>query len=215
MSEAVVGDEQAELVAQRVAELVGLAEGSGSVEEGFWAVRRLFEALSRDRPLVLVFEDVHWAEPKLLDLVEHLGDRASGPILALSITRPELLEHRPSWRDGSVWLRPLPEQHSQALVASLPGGAELPAELRSRIVAIAEGNPLFAEELLAYVEERGPRGSRMSRHQSKRFSPAVSTCSSQRCAPSSNERPWSAGSSRAMRCQRFRPPRRRSCLPTS
>ena len=158
LSEALLGDDEADLVVRRVAELVGLVEGSGSVEEGFWAVRRLFEALSRDRPLVLVFEDVHWAEPKLLDLVEHLGERAAGPIVSLAITRPELLEHRPSWRDGSVWLRPLPEQHSEALVASLPGGAELPAELRSRIVAIAEGNPLFAEELLAYVEERGPSG---------------------------------------------------------
>ena len=87
--------EDAELVTQRVLELVGLAEGTAAAGEGAWAVRRLFEALGRERPLLLVFEDVHWAEPTLLDLIEQLAERATGPILAVCIARPELLDERP------------------------------------------------------------------------------------------------------------------------
>ena len=147
--------EDAELVAQRVSELVGLAEGTAPAGEGAWAVRRLFEALARQRPLLLVFEDVHWAEPTLLDLIEQLGERASGPILAVCIARPELLDERPAWAGRALVLEPLAEKESVALLASLPGGDELTAEARGRIVEVAAGNPLFAEQLFAYVAERG------------------------------------------------------------
>ena len=148
--------EDAELVTQRVLELVGLAEGTAPAGEGAWAVRRLFEALGRERPLLLVFEDVHWAEPTLLDLIEQLAERASGPILAVCIARPELLDERPSWAERALVLEPLAEDESVALLASLPGGDELTAEARQRIVDVTAGNPLFAEQLFAYVDERGP-----------------------------------------------------------
>ena len=148
--------EDAELVAQRVLELVGLAEGTAPAGEGAWAVRRLFEALARERPLLLVFEDVHWAEPTLLDLIEQLAERATGPILAVCIARPELLDERPAWAERALVLEPLAEEESVALLASLPGGDELTAEARQRIVEVTAGNPLFAEQLFAYADERGP-----------------------------------------------------------
>ena len=148
--------EDAELVTQRVLELVGLAEGTAPAGEGAWAVRRLFEALGRERPLLLVFEDVHWAEPTLLDLIEQLAERATGPILAVCIARPELLDERPSWAERALVLEPLAEEESVALLASLPGGDELTAEARQRIVEVTAGNPLFAEQLFAYADERGP-----------------------------------------------------------
>jgi predicted ATPase len=148
--------EDADLVEQRVLELVGLAEGTAPAGEGAWAVRRLFEALGRERPLLLVFEDVHWAEPTLLDLIEQLAERATGSILVVCIARPELLDARRGWSEHALVLGPLAEQDSVALLASLPGGDELSAEARKRIVAIAAGNPLFAEQLFAYVAERGP-----------------------------------------------------------
>ncbi len=134
----------------------GLAEGTAPADEGAWAVRRLFEALARERPLLLVFEDVHWAEPTLLDLIEQLAERASGPILAVCIARPELLDERPSWAERALVLEPLAEEESVELLASLPGGDELTAEARQRIVDVTAGNPLFAEQLFAYVNERGP-----------------------------------------------------------
>ena len=109
-------------VAQRVLELVGLAEGAGVLVEGLWAVRRLFEALARPRSLLLVVEDVHWAEPTLLDLVEQVAERAAGPILILCIARPEVFDERPGWREAAIELAPLPDQHLQALVSALPGG---------------------------------------------------------------------------------------------
>ena len=147
--------EDAELVTQRVLELVGLAEGTAPAGEGAWAVRRLFEALAHKRPLVLLFEDVHWAEPTLLDLIEQLAERATGRILVLCIARPELLDDRPAWGARALTLEPLAEEESVELLASLPGGEQLTEEARGRIVAIAAGNPLFAEQLFAYVAERG------------------------------------------------------------
>ena len=126
-----------------------------SLEECLWAVRRLFEALARQRPLLLVFEDVHWAEPTLLDLVEQVADRAVGTILILCIARPEVFEERPGWRDAAIELAPLRDQHLHALLSALPGGRQIAPEFGGRLVAIAGGNPLFAEELLAYVDEQG------------------------------------------------------------
>jgi DNA-binding SARP family transcriptional activator len=156
IEKALEGDDDAQLVAQRVLEVLGLAEGTAPAGEGTWAVRRLVEALGRERPLVLLFEDVHWAEPTLLDLIEQLAERATGPILILCIARPELLDDRPAWTERALTLEPLAADESVELLASLPGGEQLTEEARKRIVLIAAGNPLFAEQLFAYVAERGP-----------------------------------------------------------
>jgi predicted ATPase/DNA-binding SARP family transcriptional activator len=147
------GVEGAELVAERVLGAIGQAE-PGPREETFWAVRRLFEAVARRRPLVLVVEDVHWAQPTLLDLLEYLVGFSSGaPILLICLARPELFEARPGWaapQEGRrlVALDPLPEEDARELVVSL-GAGRLDERVRARIVETGEGNPLFLEQLVA------------------------------------------------------------------
>ncbi len=117
-----------ELVAQRVSELSGIAEGSTGAEEGFDAVRRFLEAVGRRRPLVVVFDDIHWAETTFLDLVEHLADwsRGAPSLLLLCMARPELLEVRPRWAGGklnatTVLLEPLSDAECMELVSNLVG----------------------------------------------------------------------------------------------
>jgi DNA-binding SARP family transcriptional activator len=146
------GDENADVVAQRIAELTGDAEGAASTGELLWAVRRFLEALARKRPVLLVFDDIHWAEPTLLDLIEYLAAWTSeAPVLVLCIARPELLEKRPGWeRAHAIRLDPLSPDESARLVEEL---AKVPDDVRSRIVDAAEGNALFVEQLLAYVIE--------------------------------------------------------------
>ena len=151
------GEEDGEQVAQRIAELTGLAEGPAAPGEAFWAVRRLVEALAREQPLLLALDDVHWAEPTLLDLVEYLGQWAEGPILVLCLARPDLLETRPGWGGPTstgfvVELEPLPADESAELLAQL-ADEPLAEETRERIVEQSGGNPLFAEQLLALVQE--------------------------------------------------------------
>src|SRR5262249_3762457 len=152
------GDEQAPLIAERMAELTGQAEGSAPTGELFWAVRRLFEMLARRRPLVIVLEDLHWAEPTLLDLVEYLAAwTAESPLLLPCLARPELRERRPGLGANAEVLRlePLAGAETDTLVDKL-AGAGVAAEARSRVADIAEGNPLFVEQLLAFHDEAGP-----------------------------------------------------------
>ena len=145
------GDEQADVIAQRIAELTGEADGTVSTGELFWAVRRFLEALANERPVLLVLEDVHWAEPTLLDLVEYLAAwQSDAPVLVLCLSRPELLSVRPGWDEGSVRLEPLSRNESLQLVEEL---AEVGDDTRSRVIDVAEGNALFVEQLLAYVVE--------------------------------------------------------------
>jgi class 3 adenylate cyclase len=128
LQELLARDEEAELVAERIAGTVGAASAATAApEETYWAFRRLFEALAADRPLIIVIEDVHWAEPTLLDLLEYVaGFSSSAPILLLCVARPDLLESRPSWaapRPNAtvVSLQPLSEQASRELVERLLG----------------------------------------------------------------------------------------------
>jgi class 3 adenylate cyclase/tetratricopeptide (TPR) repeat protein len=154
LQELLAGDEEAGLVAERIAAAVGAASaGTAAPEETYWAFRRLFEALAGDRPLIVVIEDVHWAEPTLLDLLEYVaGFSASAPILLLCIARPDLLELRPSWaapRPNAILvsLQPLPEEASRELVQRLTG------QDAERVIQAAEGNPLFVEQLVAMRTE--------------------------------------------------------------
>src|SRR6266545_4569263 len=125
-------------------------------EETVWAFRRLFEALARSRPHVLVVEDAHWAEPALLDLLEYVSRQAADvPLLILCLSRPELFEARPAWAAGAIELAPLPSEDTGLLIDNLPGGSSLSRDLRSRIVALAEGNPLFAEQFVALLAADG------------------------------------------------------------
>jgi DNA-binding SARP family transcriptional activator len=154
-------DDAAEQLAQRVIETIGLAESEARVDEGFAAISRFFEALGRERPVVVVFDDIHWGEAMFLDLVEHLADWSRGaPILLLCMARPELLDIRPNWAGGklnatSLLLQPLSEAECTQLVANLVGEADLAEEMEARIAEAAEGNPLFVEEMLSMLIDDG------------------------------------------------------------
>jgi class 3 adenylate cyclase/tetratricopeptide (TPR) repeat protein len=129
-------------------------------EEIFWSVRKALEQRARERPLALVVEDIHWAEPTLLDLAEHLGDwTRDAPVLLLCLARPELLDERPAWRGESMTLEPLSEVESEQLIENLLGDAPLDDDARTRIRETAEGNPLFVEQLLAMLADGGDAGN--------------------------------------------------------
>jgi DNA-binding SARP family transcriptional activator len=143
----------AEMLAEAGDDLDTALAGTTSTGEELIALRRYFESLARDRPLVLIFEDIHWAEPTLLDVIDYLGSRVdAAPILALCLSRPDLLEHRRDWRVG-VRLQALDDDDTHAFIRALGGSPE--PGIDERIVGIAEGNPLYAEQLLAFAAERG------------------------------------------------------------
>ncbi|MDQ2911402.1 MAG: AAA family ATPase [Actinomycetota bacterium] len=157
----VQGEPDAELVAQRVSAALGLVETTAGGEETFWAVRKLFEAQARERPLIIVFDDVHWAEPTFLDLIEHVTDWSrNAPILLVCMARPELLDARPAWGGGklnatSILLEALRGEDCTRLIEHLLGAAKLDDDSRERIAEAAEGNPLFVEELLGMLIDDG------------------------------------------------------------
>src|ERR671935_147428 len=139
---------------------VGPGATATSGGETFWAVRRLFEEVARDQPLVVVVEDIHWAEPTLLDLLEYLGGWThDAPILLLCLARADLLDERPSWltQPGSgLLLAPLSDDESHALLEEIAQEWPLDAAARARIAEAAEGNPLYLEQMAAMLAEGGP-----------------------------------------------------------
>jgi len=136
----------------------GESEEVAPAKEIFRAVRLLVEAVARKKPLVLALDDLHWAEPTFLDLVEHLSDTIrETPVLLVCLARQELIDGRPMWAGGKVnattiLLDPLDAEESDLLVDNL-GGDEMPTELRRTITEVAEGNPFFLEEMVAMVAE--------------------------------------------------------------
>jgi class 3 adenylate cyclase/tetratricopeptide (TPR) repeat protein len=151
-------NENADLVADTVAAAVGAAEGGGSTDETHWAIRTLLEALAGDRPLVVVLEDLHWAEPRFLDFVEYVaGFSRERPILLLASSRPELLESRPTW--PTLRLEPLAARDVDALMDALLADRTFLGTTRAKVLEAAEGNPLFVEQLLALqAEDAGADG---------------------------------------------------------
>jgi class 3 adenylate cyclase/tetratricopeptide (TPR) repeat protein len=159
---------------EAVADLLGLAagvleavEGERSQQEIAWAVRSWAEQLADAQPLVLAFEDVHWGEEPLLQLIEHLaGWVRSAPLLLLCLARPELIDIRPSWGGGRVRaltleLEALPDAESGELVAALADEVGVPVDVPA-VLAKAEGNPLFVEETIRALAERpNGRGDRI------------------------------------------------------
>jgi len=156
-----------------VADLLGLASGvldtvSGERrgQEIAWAAHEWATTLGEAQPLVLGFEDVHWAEESLLDLVEHLAERIDdAPVLIVCLARPELLEARPSWGGGrrrsiAIELGPLPMAETEALVDALTKEASLPDEVRAALLDKTEGNPLFIEETIRLLTEEGVGASK-------------------------------------------------------
>jgi class 3 adenylate cyclase len=137
------------------------AVGSDRREEAFAAWRRYFEGLAERSPLVLVFEDLHWADDNLLDFVEHLVDWASGvPMLVVCGARPELFERRSGWAGGkrhaiTLSLSPLSDEETAQLLSSLSERPVMAAETQQALLTRAGGNPLFAEQYVRMLAERG------------------------------------------------------------
>ncbi len=153
-----LGTEDAPHLADQLAVAVGLQTGTAHAQDAALATRRLLAGLARERPLLLVVEDVHWAAPAFLDLVESLVELARAPILVLCLARPDLLDLRPHWAGGrvrgsTILLDALPAAESETLLDLLSSNGRLDAAARRRILETAEGNPLFIEQLLAAALE--------------------------------------------------------------
>jgi class 3 adenylate cyclase len=159
-------DHEARTLVNTVMGAIGLAdEGIASREDTFRAVRLLLETFARSRPLILVLDDLHWAQPTLLELVDHIADWSrDAPILVLCIARPDLLDMRRGWGGGklnatTILLEPLSEGEAATLIDNLLVGTDLSDALRGQIMASAEGNPLFVEQMLALIAQDGGDGN--------------------------------------------------------
>jgi class 3 adenylate cyclase/tetratricopeptide (TPR) repeat protein len=154
---AAVGDADVEA---RLASAVGLSTAAFPLHEIYWGARKFLEGFAALGPVVALVDDIHWAEPAFLDLLEHVLDASTNaPVLLLATSRHDLFESKPEWGDraGStrLVLRPLSDAASAAVVANLLGSAGLPHDVVGRIVAAAEGNPLYVEQMLSMLIDSG------------------------------------------------------------
>jgi class 3 adenylate cyclase/tetratricopeptide (TPR) repeat protein len=158
LEELLADDANAPRIAGQVAAAIGIGDSSAAPEETMWAVRRLFEHLAREQPLIVGFDDLQWAEPTLLELIEYVvGWSREAPILIVCLARPDLLDRHPEWRalGEAVALDPLSAPEAEELLEHLRGELEVEPALLSRITEAAEGNPLYVEQLLAMIMENG------------------------------------------------------------
>lgn len=147
-------------VVDRLASIAGMTGDTYSVSESFWAVRRLVEILAVERPVVVLLEDIHWAEETFLDLVGHLVDAVrDSRVAVVCATRRALLERHPDWASAEhhrrVMLEPLSDEHAARIIDNVLGDAGLGDAVRSRVLQAAEGNPLFVEQLLSMLVDDG------------------------------------------------------------
>ena len=151
---------------EAIADLLGLAsgvleavKGERSQQEIAWAAREWVERMAQDLPLVLVFEDIHWAEDALLDLIEHLAEWVrDAPLLIIGLARAELLDVRPGWGGGrvratAIELEPLGREESEQLVEALASNGTIDADALEALLDKTEGNPLFVEETVRMLHE--------------------------------------------------------------
>ncbi len=155
--ETLIADEE---IAARVASAIGLPGPSFPVGELFWGIRRFLETLAAERPVVVLFDDIHWAETTLLELITHLVSVShDAPLMILCGSRTELLERHPDWAtspgERRIVLAPLSESDAGRIAEGLLGGVGLGDTVRDRIVRAAEGNPLFIEQVLSMLVENG------------------------------------------------------------
>ena len=140
---------------EQIAAAVGLGgKDVGHTRTLFRAVRQLLDVVSRQRPVVAVLEDLHWAQPTLLDLVEFLANEVQAPALLLCLSRPDLRAHRPGWAASvaaatTITLEPLTTPEARNLVVERLGGRLLAPETMGQVLAMGQGNPLFLEQLIA------------------------------------------------------------------
>ena len=146
--------------------LLGASDREHKREELLWAARAWAEEFALMQPLVLVFEDIHWAEEPMLNVIEHLARSVrDAPLLIVCVTRPDLLELRPSWgggnlRSAAIELAPLDPEESEQLTDALQPEGGLPADQRALVLEKAEGNPLFLEETVRMLaESNGAHGT--------------------------------------------------------
>jgi class 3 adenylate cyclase/tetratricopeptide (TPR) repeat protein len=161
----VVDEHERDWVTRHLETLVGLSEDAApDRHEAFTAWRNYLEAMAEQQPLVLVFEDLHWADEGLLDFVDDLAEWTSGvPILVLVSARPELLDRRPNWGGGklnavTLALSPLTDADAARVIAAVLERAVLPAETQSVLLEQAGGNPLYAEQFARLYLEHGEAG---------------------------------------------------------
>src|SRR5215204_7452327 len=164
LGELLAGEERGTLVTERIAQLLGVGQDTGLPEDTFWALQRLLETLARRRPLVLVIDDLQWADPILLDGLEHVVEYADAPLFLLCMARPdELFARRAQWSGGkanalSFLLSPLPEREGEQLVVHLLGGRVDPA-VQAHVSEWAQGFPLLVEELVSNLRDEGRLGA--------------------------------------------------------
>ena len=189
VARALAGEENEQLLAERLEAAGGLSSATFTTDEIFWAVRRFVEVNAKVRPVVLVVDDAHWAEPTFHDLVDYLAAFVTeAPVSLIRLGRPELLDRRPGPTGSeTIELGPLVELDARALLA----GVGAPESAREEIVAVAEGNPLFLEQLAAVAADASPARFRFHRP-SRRCSPHGSTSSRE-----TNSRCWNAPPSSA------------------
>lgn len=170
--------EDAEAVARRLSVLAGTitreealpdVSGDSVQQELRWGLRRYLERRASAAPLALVFDDIHWAEPALLDLVEHLAEWSRAPLFLLCMARPDLRELRAGWGGGlmnasAIRLEPLTADESVRLIRDLLNVDALPDELRDQVITRAEGNPLYVEEFLKMLLDAGHIAKRDGRY---------------------------------------------------
>jgi class 3 adenylate cyclase len=161
ISSLLTGSADRDRITDLVSQTIGLTRGEPAPDETPWAIRSLLEALAQERPLIVVLDDLQWAQPPLLDLVEHIADWSrDAPILLVVLARQELLDQRPAWGGGKrsatvISLEPLNADETSQLIDNLLGQADLPETIFDRIRSAAEGNPLFVEELLEMLIDDG------------------------------------------------------------
>jgi class 3 adenylate cyclase/tetratricopeptide (TPR) repeat protein len=150
--DAVLADD--EVTRARILEAVGRAEPASRTDEIYAAVRRLLEGLARERTVLLVLDDVQWAEPAFLDLIEYLaGWSNDAPILVVCLARPDLADVRPGWSGATVRLAPLDRDDARTVLENLAGPLE--ASAADAVARATGGNPLFLEEMLRMLVEDG------------------------------------------------------------
>ncbi|MDP9243370.1 MAG: AAA family ATPase, partial [Actinomycetota bacterium] len=145
-------------IAARLSAAIGLGESAGDIQQTYWAVRRVLEVMATERPLIVVFEDIHWAEPTFLDLLQYVVRFSAGhPLFLVCTSRPDIREIRPEWATemNMIPLEPLSETECEQLIGNLLGRAGLTGTVRDRITLAAEGNPLFVEEMLRMLIDEG------------------------------------------------------------
>jgi len=147
-------------VTERIGAAIGLLDAAFPVQETFWAARRLFETLGEGRPLIVLIDDIHWAEQTFLDLIRSVVDSTEAPLAFVCSSRRELLEEHSDWTDErdnarTIVLEPLSDDESSMVVQNLLGTAVVDEAARTKIIGAAEGNPLFVEQVLSMLVDDG------------------------------------------------------------